>query len=271
MTRRPPLRKSLGQHHLKHGALCRPAIEFLRPEGRIVVEIGPGGGVLTGQLLAAGAGVLAWELDLGWAIELDRRLGDRALRVVVGDALELPWERLAPGTLVAGNLPFAVATPILEGFLERGVGLPRAAFMVQDEVARRLTAEPGSRAYGYLTVAVAALASVQMLGRVAPGSFVPAPKVAGAFIGLERREPAVPLAGMASFRAAVGAAFAHRRKTIMNSIAARYGRPAAVAALERAGLEPGRRAETFSLADFVRLDLALREVTPGSPGPPLGS
>lgn len=259
MPRAPSLRKSLGQHHLRRGEACRPAIDFLRPAGRTVVEVGPGGGVLTRELIAFGARVLAWELDLFWAAELRRRLPGEALRVVAGDGLQLPWHRLAPGTLAAGNLPYAVATPILDGFLLRGAPVPRAVFLVQEEVARRLAAAPGSRVYGYLTVVTAALASVTVLGRVAPGSFVPVPKVHGAFVGIERRTmPAVPEREIAAFRATVGAAFAHRRKTIANSLAASYGRTAASAALDAAGVEMSRRAETLALDEFVALHDALR-------------
>jgi 16S rRNA (adenine1518-N6/adenine1519-N6)-dimethyltransferase len=257
MTSSPRLRKALGQHHLRQGERCRPAVEFLRPEGATVVEIGPGGGVLTRELLAAGARVLGWELDLAWAAELRRRSAGDRLRLVAGDALELPWERLPPGTLAAGNLPYAVATPILERFLLRGVSLPRAAFLVQDEVAQRLAARPGTRAYGFLTVTTAALASITILARLPPGSFRPAPKVHGAFIGVERREPVVPLDRMPSFRSTVSSAFAHRRKTIANSIAASRGRIATAAALDAAGIEPGRRAETLSLHEFVALDRAM--------------
>jgi 16S rRNA (adenine1518-N6/adenine1519-N6)-dimethyltransferase len=256
----PRLKKDLGQHHLRQGAVCAPLVEFLAPQDARVLEIGPGGGALTAELLAAGARVLGWELDLAWAAELRRRLGGQGLRIVAGDALDLPWDRLAPETLVAGNLPYAVATPILDGFLLRGAALPRAVFLVQDEVAQRLAAAPGSRDYGYLTVVTAALAAITVLARVPPGSFVPAPKVHGAFIGVERRDPpAVPLARMAAFRATVGAAFAHRRKTIANSIAATLGRDAASAALDGAGIDPGRRAETLSLDEFVALDRALRK------------
>lgn len=263
MARAPRLRKSLGQHHLRHGAQCRPAIDFLRPRGATVVEIGPGGGVLTRELLAAGATVLGWELDLAWAFELRRRDGRGGrLGLVAGDALELPWERLAAGTLVAGNLPYAVATPIIERFLRRGAALPRAVFLVQDEVAQRLTASPGTRAYGLLTVATAALASVTVLARIAPGSFRPAPKVHGAFVGIDRRAPAVPLDRYDSFRDTLALAFAHRRKTLANSIGAERGRSAAFAALDQARIDPQRRAETLSLEELVVLDRALGEVDP---------
>jgi 16S rRNA (adenine1518-N6/adenine1519-N6)-dimethyltransferase len=214
--------------------------------------------VLTRELLDAGANVVGWELDSAWAIELRQRCRGEPLRIVAGDALELPWERLAPGTLVAGNLPYAVATPILERYLLRGPALPRAVFLVQDEVAQRLAAEPGTRAYGFLTVATAALASVSVLARLAPGSFRPAPKVHGAFVGVERREPAVALERMDSFRATVARAFAHRRKTIANSLAAGLGRDLVDAALTAAGIDLRRRAESLTLAEFVALDRSLR-------------
>ena len=260
MSSPPRLRKALGQHHLRQGERCRPAIEFLRPQGSTVVEIGPGGGVLTRELLDAGARVLGWELDLSWTAELRRRMAGRDLILVAGDALDLPWERLPAGTLAAGNLPYAVATPILERFLLHGRSVQRGAFLVQDEVAQRLAAKPGSKTYGFLTVMTAALASVSVLARLPPGSFRPPPKVHGAFVGVERRAPAVPLEWMGAFRSTVSAAFAHRRKTIVNSIAASRGREVAAAALDAAGIDPRRRAETLSLDEFVMLDRAMREI-----------
>jgi 16S rRNA (adenine1518-N6/adenine1519-N6)-dimethyltransferase len=260
MTTAPPLRKALGQHHLRQGERCAPAIDWLRPAGSLVVEIGPGGGVLTRELLGAGARVLAWELDPAWAFELRRRLPERTLGVVVGDALELPWEWVPPGALAAGNLPYAVATPILERFLLRGAGLPRAVFLVQEEVAERLVARPGTRAYGLSTVTTAALARVEVLARLPPGSFRPPPKVSGAFVGVERRQrPHLALGEMGAFRATVAQAFAQRRKTIANSLAATHGRAVALAALELAAVDPRRRAETLEIEEFVTLHRALEK------------
>src|SRR3954449_6857960 len=100
---RPSLKKSLGQHHLTAGALCRPLVSFLAPAGERVLEIGPGGGVLTAELLAAGARVLGWELDPAWAAFLRRRFPDPRLALVVGDALEIAWDRLPAPALVTGN------------------------------------------------------------------------------------------------------------------------------------------------------------------------
>lgn len=261
MATAPRLRKALGQHHLRQGERCLPAVEWLRPAGRLVIEVGPGGGVLTRELLRAGASVLAWELDRAWALELRRRFRGQPLRIVVGDALELPWERLPAGTLAAGNLPYAVATPILERFLLRGAALPRGVFLVQDEVASRLAAAPGSRAYGFLTVTTAALATVHVLARLPPGSFHPPPKVHGAFVAVERRpRPVVAPAEMSAFRATLAQAFAHRRKTIANSLAVSHGRTVAGAALERAGIDPGRRAETLTLEEFLALHRSFTEM-----------
>ncbi|HKV08159.1 MAG TPA: rRNA adenine N-6-methyltransferase family protein, partial [Thermoanaerobaculia bacterium] len=133
-VRAPLLKKGLGQHHLVDGALTRPLVAFLDPAGQRVLEIGPGGGVLTAELLAAGAHVLGWELDLEWAAVLRRRLPDPRLTLVVGDALEIEWTRLLAPTFVAGNLPYNVATVILERLLPHHARVPRAAFLVQKEV-----------------------------------------------------------------------------------------------------------------------------------------
>lgn len=257
---RPRLRKELGQHHLRHPQLCGPAVEFLAPSQRRVLEIGPGGGVLTGELLAAGARVVGWELDLEWAMTLRRRLSATALEIVVGDALQIPWRHLQPDDLVAGNLPYGVATPIIEGFLNRAVSVPRAAFLVQAEVAQRLAATPGSRAYGYFSVLVGARARVSILGRVKASSFQPAPKVDGAFVGLERRPPPLPEDQMPEFLLSVGAAFRNRRKTLANALRSSWERPLVERVLEESGLDGRRRAETLALEEFVALHEARMRV-----------
>ena len=170
----PELKKRLGQHHLRDGRLCRPLLEFLRlEEGRRVLEIGPGGGVLTAELLAAGARLLACEVDAEWAFVLRRRLPRERLAVAVADALALDYGRLRPPTLVTGNLPFNVATRIVELLLPHAAVVPRAAFMVQREVAERLVARAGQPSYGSLSVLVAAQATARYLGTVRPGSFHP--------------------------------------------------------------------------------------------------
>jgi len=255
----PALKKRLGQHHLVHPGLCSPAVEFLRPAGEPVVEIGPGGGVLTRELLAAGAArVLAWEVDLDWVFALRRRTPDRRLRLVAGDALELPWERLPAPALVAGNLPYSAATALIERLLPHHRRVPRAAFLVQLEVAERLLARPGDPAYGSLSVVVAAFAAPRLLARVSRGSFRPPPRVDGAFVGLELQPPPLPDAAMSEFIRFVRAAFSLRRKTLRNALAATCGRERTAAALAALGLRPDARAEQLDLETFVSLERSLR-------------
>src|SRR3954469_21189012 len=248
---KPRLKKSLGQHHLVDGALCRPLIHFLAPEGQRVLEIGPGGGVLTAELLAAGARVLGWELDPAWAAVLRHRFPDPGLALVVGDALQIAWDRLPAPTLVAGNLPYNVATAIVEALLPHHARIPRAAFLVQKEVADRIVAAPGTEAYGSFSVIVAAWAKPRLLGRVRPGSFRPPPKVDSAFVGLDLVPPPLPNPEMPEFVAFVRRAFAQRRKTLRNALAAGWGRERAEAVLAAAGIPERARAEEMGLGELV--------------------
>jgi 16S rRNA (adenine1518-N6/adenine1519-N6)-dimethyltransferase len=273
----PPLRKRLGQHHLVDGALCRPLLDYLRPAGERVLEIGPGGGVLTRELLAAGAAaVRAVELDPAWAAILAAELAaERAagrLALAVGDALEIDWRRLGQRWLggrphlVAGNLPYNVATAIVERMLTGAPAgaVPRAAFLVQREVADRLAARPGDDAYGGLSVLVAAYAEARVLGRVRPGSFRPPPRVESAFVGLAPHPPPLPAAEMPALLRTVALAFGQRRKTLRNALGAGWTKPGAAAALERAGIAPGARAEELGLDAFLALHRARWELAAGA-------
>lgn len=256
-TSDPVLRKELGQHHLLHGELCRPLVAFLRAAEREVLEIGPGGGILTRELLAAGARVLAWELDPAWAFALRARLGrGPALRIVIGDAMEIPWER-SPAPCVAGNLPYNVATAILERALQ-APAVERVAVLVQLEVGERLVAGPGDREYGASSVLTRAWSTPQWLGRVRRGSFRPPPKVDGAFVGFHTHAPPLPRDEMPRFTRFVRLCFAQRRKTLRNSLASGVGKEAVLAALDAAELPEKTRAETLPLETFVRLYELLR-------------
>ena len=251
--RKPILKKALGQHHLVDGALTRPLVHFLDPADRRVLEIGPGGGVLTAELLAAGARVLGWELDPEWAAALRRLLPDPRLRLVVGDALRIAWDRLPAPTLVAGNLPYNVGTAIIESLLPHHARIPRAAFLVQKEVADRIVAAPGTDAYGSFSLIVAAYAKPRLLGKVKPGSFRPPPKVDSAFVGLELQPPPLPESEMPAFIAMVRQAFAQRRKTLRNSLAAGWGKERAEAVLKAVGIPEKARAEELGLGEMVEI------------------
>jgi 16S rRNA (adenine1518-N6/adenine1519-N6)-dimethyltransferase len=255
--RRPQLKKRLGQHHLRQGSLCRPLIDFLDPAESKVLEIGPGGGVLTAELLMAGATVWAWELDYEWVFALRQRPRLQNAVLVVGDAMAIPWPLLPPGTLVAGNLPYQVSTVLINLLLPHWQVIPRACFLVQWEVAERLRATPGERPYGALSVLTAARAEVTVLSRVERGAFYPPPKVDGAFVGLTLGKPPLSETSMGAFSETVRLAFGQRRKMLRNSLAARWGRAAAVRAIATVGLDSKCRAEELSLGDFLALHEAL--------------
>ena len=257
-SRAPRLKKRLGQHHLVNPAVARPLLDFLAPLGGArVLEVGPGGGQLTRELLAAGARVWAVELDLEWAASLRRLAASSAhpaaLQLLAMDALELPWGALPPPTLVAGNLPYNVATPLIARVLPQHERVPRAAFLLQLEVAQRLVARPASRDYGALTVLTAAYAEARILGRVRPGSFRPPPKVESAFVGLTLHPPPLPEPEMRGFLRFVRVAFGQKRKTLRNALGASLGRDRVEGAVAALGLPPKARAEELLLA--VWLDL----------------
>ncbi len=194
-----------------------------------------------------------WELDPGWAIHLGRALPDPRLALVVGDALQIAWDRLLAPTLAAGNLPYNVATAILEDLLPHHAKIPRAAFLVQKEVADRIVAAPGTEAYGSFSVLVAAWAHPRLLGRVKPGSFRPPPKVDSAFVGLELHAPPVPDDQMPAFVAFVRQAFAKRRKTLRNSLGAAWGRERAADVLAAARVPEKARAEELGVGEFLEI------------------
>lgn len=261
---RPRLRKSLGQHHLRSGTICRPLVDFLAPSGRLVVEVGPGGGVLTRELIEAGARVLALELDPDWAAALRRRVDSPNLEIRVADALEFDWKALPTGALVAGNLPYNVGTAIVERVLKAHPPVDRAAFLLQREVVDRMTAEPKDEAYGALSVLVRLRAEARRLGIVKPGAFVPPPKVDSAFVGLKLRPLPAGLSGprAEAFESWVREAFGQRRKTLANALAGRTARESVVATLESLHRPATSRAEAIPFTELLQLFAALEPEAP---------
>jgi 16S rRNA (adenine1518-N6/adenine1519-N6)-dimethyltransferase len=248
-------RRALGQHFLVDSQIVDRTIELaaLAP-GTPVLEIGPGHGVLTAELLRSGHPVLAVEIDRELAAALVQS-EDARLVVVAADFLELDEEARArfPRHVVA-NLPYSTGTAILERLLERPERVDRIVVMLQREVAERLCAEPGSRAYGALTVLTALYAKAGFGFAVPPSAFRPPPQVESSVIRLDvEPRPRIDVSDPSGFRRVVKAAFAQRRKTLRNALGASFGREPAELALTRAGVDPVRRAETLSLAEFARL------------------
>ncbi|WP_322755617.1 16S rRNA (adenine(1518)-N(6)/adenine(1519)-N(6))-dimethyltransferase RsmA [Frankia sp. Cas3] len=231
-----------------------------------VLEIGPGLGSLTLGLIAVARRVVAVEVDTLLAEALPAtavtRLGPAAasrLTVVAADGLRLVPADLPgdPPDVLAANLPYNVAVPLLLGVLERFPSVGRGLVMVQAEVADRLTAAPGGRVYGVPSVKVAWYACARPAGAVPRAVFWPQPNVDSSLVAFTRREPAGPPALRGSVFAAVDAAFAQRRKTLRTALSGWAGSPSAVERLARAaGVDPSARGETLAVADFTRLAIA---------------
>jgi 16S rRNA (adenine1518-N6/adenine1519-N6)-dimethyltransferase len=240
-----------------------------RPDGSVlVVEIGAGLGHLTERLVAHGARVVALERDRDMARVLRAEFGGDLVRLVEADAARADFAALAaeapggaqPGRVaVAGNIPYHLTSPILFALLDQAAAVSRAVLLVQREVAERLAASPGTKDWGLLSVLLRQRGDVE-IDRVVPrGAFHPPPRVDSAVvrIDLHGREPRV--ADAARFRLLVKGGFGQRRKTLRNALeAARIApREALQAALQAAGVDPGRRGETLSVDEWEAIDRAL--------------
>lgn len=248
--------KRLGQHFLLDAEVLEE-ISAVADVGRAagVLEIGPGDGALTAFLVQSGRPVHAIDLDPRAVAEIQRRFGD-AVQVVQGDAVEADLASLLPApnpegrrAVVVGNLPYNAGSAIYRRLLGLGDQVERLVLMFQREVARRIVAGPGSRAYGLLSVVTALQARAWMIREVPPTAFRPRPKVHSAVVLVEPLGAASPLAGpgeLDSLTRFVGRLFQSRRKTIGNTITD-------VAALARLGIDPGCRAETIAPETLLTL------------------
>lgn len=272
----PPTLKRFGQHFLTDRAVLERIVDALAPgSDDRVVEIGPGRGALTDVLRPRVGTLVLVELDRALArLQRERYADDPRVTVVERDVLDLPLDEIGGDDfLLVGNVPYYITTPIL--FHTVAGALPRrAVFLVQREVAERISAAPGSRDYGALTVNLRASTEVEHLFDVPPGAFRPPPTVYSAVVRL--RPLATPLVTRderAPFRVFVQALFSQRRKQLATSLRAVVARSGGVdradagdtarAALERAGIDPITRPERLGPDDFVRLFRAVR----GAGGP----
>jgi 16S rRNA (adenine1518-N6/adenine1519-N6)-dimethyltransferase len=260
MTRR----RALGQHFLRDPGIARAIVDLVAPTSRdLVIEIGPGEGALTAELVRRAGRVIALEVDR----ELAARLRARGLeRLEVLDADARTWDYgavIRPDggrVLVVGNLPYSVGKPILEALVTARTAIDEMALMLQREVAERLAAPPGSKIYGSLSVLTQLYCDVRLALRVPPGAFRPPPKVDSAVVHLRvLPAPRVPLGDGPRFHTVVRAAFAQRRKMLANSLAAGLSVPLETVrrAAAEAGIDPRRRAETLTIHEFAALAFRL--------------
>ena len=244
-------KKKWGQNFLRNRGAVERIVAAVEPaQDEIVLEIGPGEGVLTEKLVELPNRVVAIEIDPDLARRLKARFDGR-LEVIHEDALETALP--ATAYRAVGNLPYNVGTPILRRVIA-DPNCKRAVFMLQKEVANRVVAKPGDEEYGYLTLYVQMFASAKTLMTLDPKSFYPPPKVRSAVVVLDPRPPAYK-ADREALLDLVSTSFRMRRKKLVNNLTGWRGlsRADVLALMARAKISEDVRAETMSLSDFDQL------------------
>jgi 16S rRNA (adenine1518-N6/adenine1519-N6)-dimethyltransferase len=240
--------RRLGQHFLiSESILNRIALAVCPEPAPLIVEIGPGKGALTAKLLERADRVIAIELDESLVDHLRTRFAGQPLEVVHADVLDIDlgaWGAVP----IAGNLPYYITSPILEKAVRANA--PRTVFLMQKEVAQRLTAKPGARDYGYLTVQTALFARSRILFDVKPGAFRPPPKVDSSVVLLEPRLDS--LQNREEFLEFVGRCFRQKRKTMRNNLAGFYSN---IDTLPEAGMRAEQLSLEQLLSAFLRVHL----------------
>jgi len=272
-------RKSLGQNFLVDPNIVRKIIGAAElNKSDLVVEIGPGLGALTTQASVSAGNVLAVEVDRGLLSILAGMLEHAGnVELIQGDALDINFDEMVAdktgGVFGQGgrsykmlaNLPYYITSPLLMHMLVGRFNISMIVIMVQAEVASRLAALPGTKAYGALSVVVNYFTRPKMLFRVPRTVFYPQPGVDSAVVKLKiRPEPAVNVSDERTFFQVVRASFGQRRKTLLNSLSGSglgFSRDSCLRALNHAKIDPGRRGETLNINEFADLTEALlREI-----------
>lgn len=252
-------RQRLGQHFLAStSALDRIARAACPEREPLVIEIGPGRGALTERLSHRAERLIAIEVDAALAEHLRAKFRDNSsLTVIHADALDADLAHWGTA-VIAGNLPYYAATPIIEKALAGP--FHRAVFLVQKEVAARLTAVPGSRNYGYLSIRTQLFADIEALFDVPPSAFRPPPKVDSTVVHLlpHNRAADLRISDPARFLTFVGQCFRQKRKTLRNNLTGLFGKEA-LARLP----EAGQRAEALTIVQFADLYRLLYHREPG--------
>ena len=257
-------RHALGQHFLTNQGVLRKIVVVINPKpGDVIVEIGAGKGALTMALAENGGRIIAIEKDERLVPGLRKTMPPN-VEVIQGDILRVDFREIsaragAPALRLVGNVPYSISSPLLFRVLdERGI-LADCAFLLQKEVAERVTAGPGTKSYAPLGILLQDAFEARVAFTVAPGSFSPPPKVQSACLTLRRRpSPLHPDAAGEPFRAFLRAAFAERRKMLWKNLSRRATPAALEAAYAELGLARNVRAEELPPGTLVALFEALR-------------
>ncbi len=257
------LSKSLGQNFLTDKHIIDRIIEAADIDAEdLIIEIGPGIGVLTREAAERAGRVVAVEIDRNLLPILEETLaGYDNVEVINADILKTDVNRIIAGSdcrkaTIIGNLPYYITTPIIMNLLERGVKADSMIFMMQKEVADRIRAGAGSKTYGALSVAVQYYCSAELVTMVPKEVFFPAPKVDSAVLKLHiRKDKPVELNDEAMFFRCIKAGFGQRRKTLANSLQGIGGidKEEVKECLRSLGIEENRRAETLSIEEFAAI------------------
>ncbi|MCP5279378.1 MAG: 16S rRNA (adenine(1518)-N(6)/adenine(1519)-N(6))-dimethyltransferase RsmA [Thiobacillus sp.] len=250
----PPLpraKKHLGQHFLVDQHYIARIVAAIRPEpDDLMVEIGPGPGALTRPLLDALRHLHVVEFDRDMVARLQAELPAERLAIHQTDALNFDFGALGNDLRVVGNLPYNISSPLLFHLADYAAGIRDMTFMLQKEVVDRMAAAPDTPDYGRLSVMLQARFAVTRLFIVPPGAFQPPPKVDSAIVRLvPLPAEAVPCTNHKVFADVVARAFGQRRKTLRNTLKG----VADDTAFAAVGIDPARRGETLSVAEFAAL------------------
>jgi 16S rRNA (adenine1518-N6/adenine1519-N6)-dimethyltransferase len=265
--KRPPAKRSLGQNFLVDPGVVRRILQSVHEPPGGVVEIGPGHGALTAGLVARFPCVAAIELDRRLVAHLKNEFGEAGLVVHEADVLSIELSSLrdlmgGARLTVVGNLPYNISKPIAMLLVRERAEIDSAVLMFQREVAQRLTASAGTRAYGPLTVLAGACFTIERLFDVSPGAFRPRPGVVSTVTRWRSRPDPLPEAEETALRTCLAACFTRRRRTILNNLRNALGDGAARALLKRTGIDGASRAEQLPPD-------GLRELARQWPAPPV--
>jgi 16S rRNA (adenine1518-N6/adenine1519-N6)-dimethyltransferase len=242
-----------GQHFLVDNYVIDKIIATIAPRAQDrVIEIGPGAGALTFQLAERVAELTAIEIDS----HLANRLSAQAirypnLRIINADALTVDYSKLTAGSRqrLVGNLPYQISTPLLERFVSHWSAFSDFTIMVQKEVAERLAAEPGTKAFGRLTILLQARAAVDLLFDIPPEAFAPPPRVWSSLVWIKPQAPTVEIRDRALLQQVVVMAFGQRRKQLHKCLSGLFD----AETLQSLSIDPKSRAEQLTVTDFIRL------------------
>lgn len=248
-------KKSLGQNFLVDEHYISKIISVLDPQpDETIIEIGPGRGALTKHLVESGANVIAIELDRDLIPVLQDEFKNYGnFKLIEEDALQIDFLEAAgqrSNIKLAANLPYYISTAILQRLIEQREVFSEFILMLQREVVERITAEPGNKERGFLTVLVEVFCKAEKLFDVPPNAFRPTPKVWSSIVRLQVREKQ-EIADEKAFRDLLSIGFAQKRKTILNNLKNKF--PNAIEILQNSEIDPARRAETLRLEEWLKL------------------